>query len=84
MSVTSAANIEVQPIWATLFASALKGKSVGDYLMALGSASSSAVPVAVAATTAAESKAAPAADKKPAAQKEESESEDGGMGGLFD
>ncbi|CAI2180573.1 19878_t:CDS:2 [Funneliformis geosporum] len=37
VSLTKAAGVEVEPVWATLFAKALEGKNITDLLMNIGS-----------------------------------------------
>ncbi len=46
LKITEAAGVEVQPIWASLFAKALEGKDIKDLLMNVGG--SSAAPAAAA------------------------------------
>ncbi|ORX91431.1 hypothetical protein K493DRAFT_330611 [Basidiobolus meristosporus CBS 931.73] len=71
-ALTKAAGVEVEPVWASLFAKALAGKNIGDLLMNVGSGG--AAPAAAAG-------AAAAAEEKEEA-KEESDDD---MGfGLFD
>ena len=82
LSLIAAANIEIEPIWATLFAKALDGKNISDFLFNVGSGSGAAPAPAA-------SSAAPAAGKKEEAKKvekeEEKEESDDDMGmGLFD
>ncbi|PWN27625.1 ribosomal protein 60S [Jaminaea rosea] len=83
VSLTTAANCPVEPIWATLLAKALEGKDVKDMLSAVGSGSGAA---AAAPAAAAAGGAAPAAaEEKKEEKKEEKEESDDDMGfGLFD
>ncbi|ORY01607.1 ribosomal protein 60S [Basidiobolus meristosporus CBS 931.73] len=79
-ALTKAAGVEVEPVWASLFAKALAGKNLGDLLMNVGSAG--AAPAAAGGAA-----AAGAADAAPAEEvKEEAKEEsDDDMGfGLFD
>ncbi|KAG6844247.1 hypothetical protein H0H87_008461 [Tephrocybe sp. NHM501043] len=82
LTLTSAANVELEPIWASLLAKALEGKNVKDLLSNVGSgggAPAAAAPAAAAAGGAAAE--APKAEEK-AEEKEESDDD---MGfGLFD
>ncbi|WBW73554.1 ribosomal protein P1 Rpp101 [Schizosaccharomyces osmophilus] len=79
LSLTKAANVEVEPIWATIFAKALEGKDLKELLLNIGSGAGAA-PVAAPAPAAGE---APAAEKKEEAKAEEESDEDMGFG-LFD
>ncbi|KAL1922271.1 ribosomal protein P1 [Calcarisporiella thermophila] len=80
LALTKAANIEVEPVWASVFAKALEGKNVKEMLQKVGSAAPSAAPAGGAAAGG----AAPAAEEKKE-EKEEEEEEDDDMGfGLFD
>ncbi|KAJ7126183.1 putative PRCDNA35 [Mycena epipterygia] len=83
VALTSAANCELEPIWATLLAKALEGKNVKDLLSNVGSgggapaAGGAAAPAAGGAT----STEAPKEEEK----EEEKEESDDDMGfGLFD
>ncbi|ORX89159.1 ribosomal protein 60S [Basidiobolus meristosporus CBS 931.73] len=79
-ALTKAANVEVEPVWASLFAKALAGKNLGDLLMNVGSAG--AAPAAAGGAA-----AAGAAEDAPAAEEKEEakEESDDDMGfGLFD
>lgn len=37
-ALIDAAGVDVEPVWATIFAKALEGKNIGDFLMNVGSA----------------------------------------------
>ena len=80
-SILKAANVNVEPIWPTLFAKALGSVNIRDLITSVGSAAASAPAAAAPAAPAA------AEEKKEEAKKEE-ESEEGSdddMGfGLFD
>ncbi|ETW83427.1 hypothetical protein HETIRDRAFT_426684 [Heterobasidion irregulare TC 32-1] len=83
VALTSAAGVELEPIWATLLAKALEGKNVKDLLSNVGSGGGAAVSAAPAAAAAG---GAPAAEAKEEEKKEEEKEEsDDDMGfGLFD
>ncbi|KAI9338689.1 60s acidic ribosomal protein-domain-containing protein [Zopfochytrium polystomum] len=85
-SLISAAGIDIEGIWATLFAKALAGKDVGAFLFSVGSSGPAvAAPAAAAAAPAAGGAAAPAAAKKEEKKVEKEEESDDDMGfGLFD
>ncbi|KIO01994.1 hypothetical protein M404DRAFT_720554 [Pisolithus tinctorius Marx 270] len=73
VSLTSAAAVEVEPIWATLLAKALEGKDVRELLLNVGAGGGAASAVAA--------EEAPKEEEK----KEEKEESDDDMGfGLFD
>ena len=83
--MTNAANVDVEPIWATLLAKALEGKNVKELLSSVGSgggapAAGSGVPAASAGPAAA-AEAPKEEEKKP--EKEE-ESDDDMVRTLFD
>ncbi|KAK9762286.1 hypothetical protein K7432_012131 [Basidiobolus ranarum] len=79
-TLTKAAGVDVEPVWASLFAKALAGKNLSDLLMNVGSAGS-APAAAGGAAASGSADAAPAVEEKEEA-KEESDDD---MGfGLFD
>jgi large subunit ribosomal protein LP1 len=79
MKLLTAANIEVEAVWVSIFVKAFEGKNIGDMLTSFSSAP---VAAGVAASSAA---AAPAAAAKEEAKKEVKEESDDDMGfGLFD
>ncbi|KAI4735289.1 hypothetical protein E4T45_15116 [Aureobasidium sp. EXF-8846] len=80
-TLISAAKLEVEPIWTSLFAKALEGKDVKELLLNVGSGSGAA-----AAPAAGGAAAGGAAEDAPAEEKaEEKEESDDDMGfGLFD
>jgi len=85
VALTSAANVDVEPIWATLLAKALEGKNVKELLSNVGSgggapAAGSGVPAASSGT--ADAGEATKEEEKPEEKEEESD-EDMGFG-LFD
>ncbi|KAK4053660.1 serine/threonine-protein phosphatase 2A 56 kDa regulatory subunit delta isoform [Microbotryomycetes sp. JL201] len=82
LALTSAAKVEVEPIWATLLAKALEGKDVKELLTNVGAGG--AAPAAAAAGGAAPAAAA-AEEKAEEKKEEEKEESDDDMGfGLFD
>ncbi|KAL6714909.1 60S acidic ribosomal protein P1 [Lecanora helva] len=83
-TLTKAADVEVEPIWTTLFAKALDGKNVKEMLLNVGSGGgAAAAPTAGAGGAAAAD--APAEDEKKPEKEEEKEESDEDMGfGLFD
>jgi large subunit ribosomal protein LP1 len=84
-TLTGAAGVELEPIWATLLAKALEGKNVKDLLSNVGSGGGAPV-AAGGAPAAAAGGAAPEAPKEEEKKKEEEKEEsDDDMGfGLFD
>ncbi|KAF9507760.1 hypothetical protein BS47DRAFT_1385005 [Hydnum rufescens UP504] len=82
-TLISAANVDVEPIWATLLAKALEGKNVKELLSNVGSGGGA--PAATAPVAATGAAAAPAEEEKKEEKKEEKEESDEDMGfGLFD
>jgi len=83
IALTSAASVEVEPIWASLLAKALEGKNVKELLSNIGAGGA---PATGAAPAAAAGGAAPeAAAKEEEKKEEEKEESDEDMGfGLFD
>ena len=73
------ANIEIEPIWTSIFAKALEGKNVGDFLMNVGSSvgSSSAAPQQEQSST-----SAPAKKEEKKEEKDESD-DDMGFGNVI-
>ncbi|EGX87652.1 60S acidic ribosomal protein P1 [Cordyceps militaris CM01] len=79
-ALIKAANVEVEPIWTSIFAKALEGKDVKDLLVNVGSGGGAA-PAAGGAAAATAAADAPAEEAK----EEEKEESDEDMGfGLFD
>merc|ERR1712087_996389 len=82
-AITSAAKVDVEPIWASLLAKALEGKDVKDLLSNVGGGGAPAAGGA--APAAAAGGDAPAEEKKEEKKEEEKEESDDDMGfGLFD
>ncbi|KAM3556258.1 hypothetical protein MY1884_005172 [Beauveria asiatica] len=80
-SLIKAANVEVEPIWTTIFAKALEGKDVKELLVNVGSGGGAAPAAGGAAPAAGGATDAPAEEAK----EEEKEESDEDMGfGLFD
>jgi len=84
VALTSAANVDVEPIWATLLAKALEGKNVKELLSNVGSGGGA--PAAGSSVPAASSGTADAVEaQKEELKEEEKEESDEDMGfGLFD
>ncbi|KAK9388749.1 ribosomal protein 60S [Lipomyces mesembrius] len=82
LSLTKAAGVEVEPIWASLFARALEGKDIKDLLTNVGAVG--AAPAAGATAVGAAATEA-AAEEVVEEKEEEKEESDDDMGfGLFD
>ncbi|KAF8230532.1 ribosomal protein 60S [Tricholoma matsutake] len=85
LTLTRAADVDLEPIWATLLAKALEGKNVKDLLSTVGSgggAPATGAAPAAAATGGASAEAAPKEEEKKEEKEEESDDD---MGfGLFD
>ncbi|KAI5966488.1 uncharacterized protein KGF55_000797 [Candida pseudojiufengensis] len=82
LKLTQAANVEVEGIWADLFAKALEGKDLKEFFFNFSSAPAAAAPAAAASGDAAAGGEAAAEEKKEEEAKEESDDD---MGfGLFD
>lgn len=79
-TLTSAASVDVEPIWATLLAKALEGKDVKDLLSNVGAGGGA--PATGAAPAAAGGAAAPAAEEKKEEKVEEKEESDDDMVSL--
>ncbi|KAI0327388.1 hypothetical protein GY45DRAFT_1327614 [Cubamyces sp. BRFM 1775] len=82
LALTSAADVELEPIWASLLAKALEGKNVKDLLSNVGAGG--AGPAAAAAPAAAGGAAAAEAPKEEEKKEEKEESDDDMGFGLFD
>ena len=81
--MTSAASVEIEPIWATLLAKALEGKNIKDLLSNVGAGGGA--PAAAPSASAGGGPAAAAETPAEAAKEEEKEESDEDMGfGLFD
>ncbi|RIA87915.1 60s acidic ribosomal protein [Glomus cerebriforme] len=83
-ALTKAAGVEVEPVWANLFAKALEGKNINDLLMNVGSPGAGA-PVGGGGAVASGGGAAEEKkeEEKPAEAEKEESDEDMGFG-LFD
>jgi len=87
LALTSAASVDIEPIWATLLAKALEGKNVKDLLSNVGSGGAAvpAVGGVSAGAAAGDAAAAVEAPKEEKKEKEKEEESDDDMGfGLFD
>ncbi|KAF8898742.1 60s acidic ribosomal protein-domain-containing protein [Infundibulicybe gibba] len=83
VTLTNAAGVDLEPIWATLLAKALEGKNVKELLSNVGSGGGA--PAAGAAPAASAGGAAAEAPKEEEKKEEEKEESDDDMGfGLFD
>ncbi|KAH9839146.1 60S acidic ribosomal protein P1 [Rhodofomes roseus] len=81
VALTSAAGVELEPIWASLLAKALEGKNVKELLSNVGSGGGAPAVGAPAAAAGAAAEAPKEEEKK----EEEKEESDDDMGfGLFD
>lgn len=80
--MTSAANVDVEPIWATLLAKALEGKNVKELLSNVGSGGGA--PAAGSAATAAPSDSAVAPVEEPPKEEDKEESDDDMVRASFD
>ncbi|PAV18336.1 60S acidic ribosomal P1 [Pyrrhoderma noxium] len=78
LALTSAASVEVEPIWASLLAKALEGKDVKELLSNIGSGGGA--PAAVAAGGAPAAGGAAEAPKEEEKKEEEKEESDDDMG----
>jgi large subunit ribosomal protein LP1 len=74
IALTNAANVELEPIWASLLAKALEGKNVKDLLSNVGSGGGA--PVVGGAAPAGPAAAAAEAPKEEAKEEEKEESDD--------
>ncbi|THH04090.1 hypothetical protein EW145_g5777 [Phellinidium pouzarii] len=83
VALTSAASVEVEPIWAALLAKALEGKNVKELLSNIGAGGGAPVAAGAGGTPAAAAAEAPVEEEKK--KEEEKEESDDDMGfGLFD
>jgi len=81
-TILKAAEVDVEPIWPTLYAKALQGVNIKDLISKIGAG---AAPTAGTAAAAAAPEAEVTSEKKEEKKVEESDSEDDDMGfGLFD
>jgi len=84
LTLTNAANVEIEPIWASLLAKALEGKNLKDLLSNIGAGGgAAAAPVAAAAGGASSGGAAEAPKEEEKEEEKEESDEDMGFG-LFD
>ncbi|KAL1744512.1 60s acidic ribosomal protein-domain-containing protein [Schizophyllum fasciatum] len=82
LALTNGANVELEPIWASLLAKALEGKNVKDLLLNVGSGGGA--PAAGGAAPAAAGGAAEAPKEEEKKEEEKEESDDDMGFGLFD
>ncbi|KAJ7896678.1 60S acidic ribosomal protein P1 [Mycena olivaceomarginata] len=85
LALTTAAGVDIEPIWATLLSKALEGKNVKEMLSTIGVSSGSAAPDAATASTQ-DTAAKPVEDTAPASDdgNDSDDSDDMFGGGLFD
>lgn len=79
MALTSAASVEVEPIWASLLAKALEGKDVKELLSNIGSGAGAPAAVGAAPSAAAGGAAAEAPKEEEKKKEEEKEESDDDM-----
>ncbi|KAM6501383.1 60S acidic ribosomal protein P1, partial [Amanita muscaria] len=84
VTLTDAAGIEVEPIWATLLAKALEGKNVKDLLSNVGAGGGAPAAVATGGGAGAAAAAAEAPKEEAKEEKKEEESDEDMGFGLFD
>ncbi|KAH7910432.1 60S acidic ribosomal protein P1 [Hygrophoropsis aurantiaca] len=85
VALTSAANVELEPIWASLLAKALEGKNVKDLLSNVGAGGGAPAVGGAPAAAAGGAAAAEAPKEEEKKKEEEKEESDDDMGfGLFD
>ncbi|KAF7318252.1 60S acidic ribosomal protein [Mycena chlorophos] len=84
LALTSAANVELEPIWATLLAKALEGKNVKEMLSTIGAGGGAPAGPVVGSNQNDESK--DVVEDKPASDTEGGDDSDDDLfgGGLFD
>ncbi|KAJ3869327.1 60s acidic ribosomal protein-domain-containing protein [Lentinula novae-zelandiae] len=82
VALTTAAGVELEPIWASLLAKALEGKNVKDLLSNVGGGGGA--PAAVAPSAGGAGAAAAEAPKEEEKEEEKEESDDDMGFGLFD
>jgi len=83
VALTSAADVDIEPIWATLLAKALEGKNIKELLSNIGSGGGP--PAVGSAASSGPAAAAPEVPKEEEKKEEEKEESDDDMGfGLFD
>jgi len=82
IALTTAANVELEPIWATLLEKALAGKNIKELLSNVGAGGGA--PAAGSAAPAAGGAAAAEAPKEEVKEEEKEESDDDMGFGLFD
>ncbi|KIJ67379.1 hypothetical protein HYDPIDRAFT_108116 [Hydnomerulius pinastri MD-312] len=84
IALTSAADVELEPIWATLLAKALEGKDVKDLLSNVGAGGGAPAVGAIAAPAGGGAAPAAAAAEAPKEEEKKEESDDDMGFGLFD
>ncbi|KAI0349908.1 ribosomal protein 60S [Trametes cingulata] len=84
LALTNAADVELEPIWASLLAKALEGKNVKELLSNVGAGGAGPAAAAAPAAGAAAGGAAAEAPKEEEKKEEKEESDDDMGFGLFD
>ncbi|KAE9409146.1 ribosomal protein 60S [Gymnopus androsaceus JB14] len=84
ITLTNAANVELEPIWASLLAKALEGKNVKELLSNVGSGGGAPAAVGPSAGGAGGAAAAEAPKEEEKKEEEKEESDDDMGFGLFD
>ncbi|KAI0363511.1 ribosomal protein 60S [Pilatotrama ljubarskyi] len=84
LALTTAADVELEPIWASLLAKALEGKNVKELLSNVGAGGAGPAAAAAPAAGAAAGGAAAEAPKEEEKKEEKEESDDDMGFGLFD
>ncbi|KIW31400.1 60S acidic ribosomal protein P1 [Cladophialophora immunda] len=82
--IKAAGVVDVEPIWATLFAKALEGKDVKDMLLNVGSGGGAAAAAPAGGAAAGGAAAAEEAPKEEEKEEEKEESDEDMGFGLFD
>jgi len=83
-TLTSAANVDIEPIWASLLAKALEGKDVKDLLLNVGAGGGAPATGPATGGTAAVATEAEAPKEEEKKEEEKEESDDDMGFGLFD
>ncbi|KAF7358938.1 60S acidic ribosomal protein [Mycena sanguinolenta] len=86
LALTTAAGVEIEPIWATLLSKALEGKNIKEMLSTIGVNPGAAAPNKTATDTNKDNAAEPVEQDPVDDGNDSDESDDmfGGAGGLFD
>merc|ERR1712130_131113 len=82
-SLITAANIEVEPFWPSVFARYLQGKDIGALLANIGGSAASPAAAATGGASADSGSSGAAVEDKKAESESEEPSDDDAFGGLF-